>query len=61
MFVSLSDKLVLLLYQEIGLQSNKDSRRSTFGYVYTPSGFFVVSIATKKAFWLLGSSLSYIV
>ena len=59
--MTLYDELVLILYSEIGFQSDKDSRRSTFGYMYTPSGFFVVSIATKKAFWLLGSFLSYIV
>ena len=41
MFVNLCDILVLLLYREIGLQSDKDSRRSTSGYVYTLSGFLL--------------------
>ena len=49
MFVSLSDELVLLLYQEIGLQSDKDSRRSTFGYVYTPSGFICCFYSNKES------------
>ena len=42
MFVSLFDELVLLLYQEIGLQSDKDSHKSSFGYVDTLSGFLLL-------------------
>ena len=34
MFVSLCDELVLISYQELDFQFDKDSRRSTFGYVY---------------------------
>ena len=40
MFVNLCDILVLLLYREIGLQSDKDSRKSTSRYVYTLRLFF---------------------
>ena len=57
--MSLYNELILLLYKEIRLQSDKDSRRSTSRYVYTLSGFFF-SIATKEAFWLMGSSFGYI-
>ena len=39
MFVSLCDELILLLYQELDFQFNKDSYRSTSKYVYTLSGF----------------------
>ena len=39
---------------KLNFQSYKDSPKSTSGYVYTLSGFFVVSIATMKAFWLIG-------
>ena len=41
MFVSLCNELVLLLYRQIVLQSNKDFHKSTFGYVYTLSGFLL--------------------
>ena len=39
MFVNLCDELVLISYRELDFQFDKDSRRSTFGYVYTLSGF----------------------
>ena len=60
MFMSLYNELVLIFYQKIGLQSDNDSRKSTSRYVYT-LWFFIVSIATKEAFWLMGSSLGYII
>ena len=39
MFVDLCNELVLLSYQELDFQSNKDFYRSTSRYVYTLSGF----------------------
>ena len=39
MSVSLYDESVLFLYREIRLQSNKDSHKSTFRYVYALSGY----------------------
>ena len=48
MFMSLCDELAILLFQEIRLQFDKDSHKSTFGYVYILSFFF--SIATKETF-----------
>ena len=61
MFLNICDELVFLSYREIGLQSNENSHRSTFRYVYTLSGFFVISIATNEAFWLMDGFLCYIV
>ena len=39
MFMSLCDELVLIRYREIDFQSNEDSRKPTFKYVYTLSSF----------------------
>ena len=39
MFVSLCDESVLLSYQELDFQFDKDSHKSTSGYVYTLNGF----------------------
>ena len=47
--------------EKLDFQSNKDSCEFTFGYLYILSVFFVISIATKEAFWLMVSSLGYIV
>ena len=41
MFVSLCDESVLLSYQELDFQFDKDSHKSTSGYVYTLSGFLL--------------------
>ena len=39
MFVSLCDELILVRYRELDFQFDKDSRRFTFGYVNSLSGF----------------------
>ena len=53
MFVSLCDEVVLLSYQEIGLQFDKDSYKSISGYVYTLSGFLLFLQQQRKPFDLL--------
>ena len=54
------NELVLLLYQEIGLQSDKDSCRSTFGFVYTLSSFLLFPQQQRKPFglWVVPLAIS---
>ena len=60
MFVSLYNELVLLLYQEIGFQSDEDLQVYLWVCVHS-KWFFVFPITTKAAFWLMDSSLGYII
>ena len=48
MFMSLCDELAILLFQEIRLQFDKDSHKSTFRHEYILSFFF--PIETKETF-----------
>ena len=58
--MSLCNELVLFLYREIGLWSDKDSHRSTSGYVYTLSGFLLFPEQQRKPFglWVVPLAIS---
>ena len=57
---SLYDEPVCFLYQKIGFQFDKDSRRFAFGYVYILSGFLLFPQQQRKPFglWVVSLAIS---